>query len=119
MARLVGAPPAIAEREGGQLTEGALLPASVALLDEVEKSVHPAVFDILLQVLDDRRFSARTIHRPHPVSAFNGSLHGAGPLPGKREYGEWRDRGGSSKLEPERRMIFGLSAPVNVERSHV
>ncbi|MBA2715888.1 MAG: AAA family ATPase, partial [Propionibacteriales bacterium] len=58
VARLVGAPPGyVGYDEGGQLTEAVRRrPYSVILLDEVEK-VHPEVFDILLQVLDDGRLT--------------------------------------------------------------
>ena len=58
VARLVGAPPGyVGYEEGGQLTEAVRRrPYSVILLDEVEKA-HPAVFDILLQVLDDGRLT--------------------------------------------------------------
>ncbi len=53
-ARLVGAPPGyVGYGEGGQLTEAVRRkPASVVLLDEVEKA-HPSVLQLLLQVLDE------------------------------------------------------------------
>ena len=53
-ARLVGAPPGyVGYNEGGQLTEAVRRkPACVVLLDEVEKA-HPAVLQLLLQVLDE------------------------------------------------------------------
>jgi ATP-dependent Clp protease ATP-binding subunit ClpC len=53
-ARLVGAPPGyVGYGEGGQLTEAVRRkPACVVLLDEVEKA-HPAVLQLLLQVLDE------------------------------------------------------------------
>lgn len=52
--RLIGSPPGyVGYDEGGQLTEKIRQkPYSVILLDEVEK-VHPDVFNLLLQVLDD------------------------------------------------------------------
>ena len=55
VSRLVGAPPGyVGYEEGGQLTEKVRRkPYSVVLLDEIEKA-HPDVFNILLQVLDDR-----------------------------------------------------------------
>ena len=58
VSRLVGAPPGyIGYEQGGQLTEAVRRrPYSVILLDEVEKA-HPEVFDLLLQVLDDRRLT--------------------------------------------------------------
>ncbi|MBQ9992716.1 MAG: ATP-dependent Clp protease ATP-binding subunit [Firmicutes bacterium] len=59
--RLVGAPPGyVGYEEGGQLTEAVRRnPYSVILLDEIEKA-HPAVFDMLLQVLDDGRLTDNT-----------------------------------------------------------
>jgi len=53
-ARLTGAPPGyVGYGEGGQLTEAVRRkPACVVLLDEVEKA-HPAVLQLLLQVLDE------------------------------------------------------------------
>ncbi len=58
VARLVGAPPGyVGYGEGGQLTEAVRRrPASVVLLDEVEKA-HPSVLALLLQVLDEGQLS--------------------------------------------------------------
>ena len=58
VSRLVGAPPGyVGYDEGGQLTERVKRqPFSIVLLDEIEK-VHPDVFNILLQVLDDGRLT--------------------------------------------------------------
>src|SRR3712207_7918019 len=52
---LVGAPPGyVGYEEGGQLTEAIRRrPYAVVLLDEIEKA-HTDVFNILLQVMDDR-----------------------------------------------------------------
>ena len=56
VSRLIGAPPGyVGYDEGGQLTEAVRRkPYSVVLFDEIEKA-HPDVFNILLQVLDDRQ----------------------------------------------------------------
>ncbi len=56
--RLIGSPPGYGGYdEGGQLTEKIRQkPYSVILLDEVEKA-HPDVFNLLLQVLDDRHLT--------------------------------------------------------------
>ena len=56
--RLIGAPPGyVGYDEGGQLTEAVRRkPYSVVLFDEIEKA-HPAVFNTLLQVLDDGRLT--------------------------------------------------------------
>jgi ATP-dependent Clp protease ATP-binding subunit ClpB len=55
VSRLIGAPPGyVGYEEGGTLTESVRRkPYSVILMDEVEKA-HPDVFNVLLQVLDDR-----------------------------------------------------------------
>ena len=54
VSRLIGAPPGyVGYGEGGQLTERIRQnPASVVLLDEIEKA-HPEVLNLLLQVLED------------------------------------------------------------------
>ena len=54
MAKLVGAPPGyVGHTEGGQLTEAVRRrPASVVLLDEIEKA-HPDLQQLILQVLDE------------------------------------------------------------------
>ena len=58
VSRLVGAPPGyVGYEEGGQLTEKVRRkPYSIVLLDEIEKA-HPAVFNILLQVMDEGRLT--------------------------------------------------------------
>jgi len=54
VSRLIGAPPGyVVYEDGGQLTEKIRRkPYAVVLLDEIEKA-HPAIFNMLLQVLDD------------------------------------------------------------------
>ena len=56
VSRLIGAPPGyVGFEEGGQLTEAVRRrPFAVILFDEIEK-VHPDVFNIMLQILDDGR----------------------------------------------------------------
>ena len=58
VARLIGSPPGyVGFREGGQLTEAVRRrPYSLLLLDEVEKA-DPAVWNLLLQVLEDGRLT--------------------------------------------------------------
>jgi ATP-dependent Clp protease ATP-binding subunit ClpC len=58
IARLIGSPPGyVGYEEGGQLTEGIRRrPASVVLLDELEKA-HREVLLVLLQVLEDGRLT--------------------------------------------------------------
>jgi len=58
VARLIGAPPGyVGYEEGGQLTEQVRRrPYAVVLFDEIEKA-HPAVFNILLQMMDDGRLT--------------------------------------------------------------
>ena len=54
VAKMIGSPPGyVGHEEGGQLSDQVRThPYSVVLFDEIEK-VHPDVFNILLQVLDD------------------------------------------------------------------
>src|SRR5471030_2628184 len=58
VSKLIGAPPGyVGYEEGGQLTERVRrTPYSVILLDEIEKA-HPDVFNILLQVFEDRQLT--------------------------------------------------------------
>src|SRR5437764_953668 len=58
VSRLIGAPPGyVGYDEGGALTEAVRRrPYQVILFDEIEKA-HPDVFNVLLQVLDDRRLT--------------------------------------------------------------
>jgi ATP-dependent Clp protease ATP-binding subunit ClpC len=58
VARLIGSPPGyVGYEEGGQLTEGIRRrPASVVLLDELEKAHHEVLL-VLLQVLEDGRLT--------------------------------------------------------------
>ncbi len=58
VARLIGSPPGyVGHEDGGQLTEGVRRrPASVILLDEIEKA-HREVLLLLLQVLEDGRLT--------------------------------------------------------------
>src|SRR5690606_13270298 len=78
VARLIGAPPGyVGYEEGGYLTEAVRRrPYSVILLDEVEKA-HPAVFNILLQVLDDGRLTdgqGRTVDFRNTVIVMTSNL---------------------------------------------
>ncbi len=58
VSRLIGAPPGyVGYEEGGQLTEQVRRrPYAVVLFDEIEK-VHPDVFNVLLQIMDDGRLT--------------------------------------------------------------
>ena len=58
--KLIGSPPGyVGYSEGGQLTEAVRRKAyTVILLDEVEKA-HPDVFNLLLQVFEDRRLTQK------------------------------------------------------------
>ena len=60
-ARLIGAPPGyVGYEEGGYLTEAVRRrPYSVILFDEIEKA-HPDVFNVLLQILDERPHDRRS-----------------------------------------------------------
>ncbi|MBE0665457.1 MAG: AAA family ATPase, partial [Candidatus Aminicenantes bacterium] len=58
VSRLIGSPPGyVGYEDGGYLTEAVRRrPYSVVLFDEIEK-VHPEVFNVLLQILDDGRMT--------------------------------------------------------------
>ncbi|XP_057517141.1 chaperone protein ClpB1 [Amaranthus tricolor] len=78
VARLIGAPPGyVGHEEGGQLTEAVRRrPYSVVLFDEVEKA-HAAVFNTLLQVLDDGRLTdgqGRTVDFRNTVIIMTSNL---------------------------------------------
>ncbi|KAJ1688048.1 hypothetical protein LUZ63_019438 [Rhynchospora breviuscula] len=78
VARLIGAPPGyVGHDEGGQLTEQVRRrPYSVILFDEVEKA-HVAVFNTLLQVLDDGRLTdgqGRTVDFTNTVIIMTSNL---------------------------------------------
>ncbi|MBN2378781.1 AAA family ATPase [candidate division WOR-3 bacterium] len=78
VARLVGAPPGyVGYEEGGQLTEAVRRrPYQVILLDEIEKA-HPAVFNVLLQLLDDGRLTdgqGRTIDFSNTVVIMTSNI---------------------------------------------
>ncbi|VAH63441.1 unnamed protein product [Triticum turgidum subsp. durum] len=78
VARLIGAPPGyVGHEEGGQLTEQVRRrPYSVVLFDEVEKA-HVAVFNTLLQVLDDGRLTdgqGRTVDFRNTVIIMTSNL---------------------------------------------
>nr|ANW72270.1 heat shock protein 101 [Tradescantia hirsutiflora] len=78
VARLIGAPPGyVGHEEGGQLTEAVRRrPYSVILFDEVEKA-HTAVFNTLLQVLDDGRLTdgqGRTVDFTNSVIIMTSNL---------------------------------------------
>ena len=78
VARLIGAPPGyVGHDEGGQLTEPVRRrPHSVVLFDEVEKA-HPAVFNVLLQLLDDGRLTdskGRTVDFSNTIVIMTSNL---------------------------------------------
>lgn len=78
VSRLIGAPPGyVGHEEGGQLTEAVRRrPYSVVLFDEVEKA-HSAVFNTLLQLLDDGRLTdgqGRTVNFSNTVVIMTSNL---------------------------------------------
>ncbi len=81
VSRLIGAPPGyVGYDEGGQLTEPVRRrPDSVILFDEIEKA-HPAVFNALLQVLDDGRLTdgqGRTVDFKNTVVILTSNIGSA------------------------------------------
>ena len=91
VSRLIGAPPGyVGYDEGGQLTEAVRRrPYSVVLFDEVEKA-HPDVFNILLQVLDDGRFTdsqGRTVDFKNTILIMTSNIGSQYLLDGMDENG--------------------------------
>src|SRR5579875_1755316 len=87
VARLFGSPPGyVGHDEGGQLTEQVRRrPYSVILFDEIEKA-HPAVFNALLQIMDDGRLTdgqGRTVDFKNTVIIMTSNV-GSGAL---HQYG--------------------------------
>ena len=104
VSRLVGAPPGyVGYEEGGQLTEAVRRkPYSVVLFDEIENA-HPDVFNILLQVLDDRRITdsqGRTVDFKNTILILTSNLGSSYILEGIDEKtGEIKD---DARFEVER-----------------
>jgi len=95
VSRLIGAPLGyVGYEEGGQLTEAvASHPYSVVLFDEVEK-LHPDVFNILLQVLDDGRITdsqGRTVDFKNTIIILTSNLGSSDLLEGIEPNGEISD----------------------------
>ena len=103
VSRLIGAPPGyVGYEEGGQLTEAVRRkPYSVVLFDEIEK-VHPDVFNVLLQVLDDGRITdsqGRTVDFKNTILIMTSNIGSAYLLEGIGEDGEIDE--GAEKLVME------------------
>ena len=86
VSRLIGAPPGyVGYEEGGQLSERVRRkPYCVVLLDEIEK-VHPDIFNILLQVLDDGHLTdsnGRTVNFKNTIVIMTSNV-------GSRELDEY------------------------------
>ncbi|KAL5990099.1 Chaperone protein ClpB1 [Asimina triloba] len=101
VSRLIGAPPGyVGHEEGGQLTEAVRRrPYSVVLFDEVEKA-HTAVFNTLLQVLDDGRLTdgqGRTVDFTNTVIIMTSNLGAEYLLSGL---------GGKTTMEAARELVM-------------
>ena len=91
VSRLIGAPPGyVGYDEGGQLTEAVRRkPYAVLLFDEVE-TAHPAVLNVLLQVLDDGRITdgqGRTVDFKNTIIILTSNL-GSDLILSEMESGE-------------------------------
>jgi ATP-dependent Clp protease ATP-binding subunit ClpC len=80
VAKLIGSPPGyIGYEEGGQLTSAiSEKPYSVILLDEIEKA-HPAVFNLLLQLMDEGRLTdskGRTVNFRNTIVIMTSNIAG-------------------------------------------
>ena len=95
VSRLIGAPPGyVGYEEGGQLTEAVRRkPYSVVLFDEIEKA-HPDVFNVLLQVLDDRRITdsqGRTVDFKNTILIMTSNIGSSYLLDGISEDGSIKE----------------------------
>ncbi len=107
VSRLIGAPPGyVGYEEGGQLTEAVRRkPYSVVLFDEIEKA-HPAVFNVLLQVLDDGRITdsqGRTVDFKNTILIMTSNIGASYLLEGI-------DREGNISGEAEKMVMEELRA---------
>ena len=95
VARLIGAPPGyVGYEEGGQLSEVVRRrPYAVVLFDEIEKAHHD-VFNVLLQVLDQRLGA-----EPGSARAFREQLQKSSPHAGKGN-GRQHPAGGAPAFKP-------------------
>ncbi|MBI2940642.1 MAG: AAA family ATPase [Chloroflexi bacterium] len=114
VARLIGSPPGyIGYDEGGQLTNAVRRrPYCVVLFDEIEKA-HPAVFNILLQLLDDGRLvdgQGRAVDFRHTVIVMTsnvGTSEVRPPAPlGFQTAGQRGDHGWQKRIDVELKRTF-------------
>ncbi len=103
ISKLIGAPPGyVGYGKGGYLTETVRNnPYSVVLLDEIEKA-HPAVFNLLLQVLEDGRLTdgmGRTTDFTNTIIIMTSNI-------GTREALSKKKVGFASLSQAERRSII-------------
>ena len=78
VSRLVGAPPEyVGYNQGGQLTDAVRRKTySVLLFDDMEK-VHPNVFNVMLQMLEDGRitdYSGNVVNFSNPLVIFTSNV---------------------------------------------
>ena len=109
VSRLVGAPPGyVGYDEGGQLTEAVRRkPYSVILFDEIEKA-HPAVFNILLQLLDDGRLTdnqGRTVDFKNTIVIMTSNIGSNYLIDGIRQDGTI-DADVKQKVQDETKKYF-------------
>ena len=103
VSRLIGAPPGyVGYEEGGQLTEAVRRkPYSVVLFDEIEKAP-PAVFNVLLQVLDDGRITdsqGRTVDFKNTILIMTSNIGSPYLLDGIDENGEIKPEAQSQVMD--------------------
>jgi ATP-dependent Clp protease ATP-binding subunit ClpC len=102
VSRLIGAPPGyVGYGEGGQLTERIRQnPASVVLLDEIEKA-HPDILNLLLQILEDGVLSdgqGDQVSFQNAIVILTSNL-GCDAAAGGRRTGFGRDWNGEARRE--------------------
>ena len=108
VARLLGAPPGyVGYGEGGQLTEPVRRrPASVVLLDELEKA-HPSVMQIFLQILDEGHATdgrGRRVDFSSTVVVLTSNLGGGAFVAGGRSVGFGASPGDEAHRDEQRAL---------------
>ena len=107
--RLIGSPPGyVGYDEGGQLTEAVRRkPYSVILFDEIEKA-HPDIFNVLLQVLDDRRLTdnkGRLVNFTNTIIIMTSNI-GSGLI--QETFKDLNENNRYEKYETARNLVFNL-----------
>jgi ATP-dependent Clp protease ATP-binding subunit ClpC len=113
VARLIGAAPGlVGYEEGGKLTEPVRKrPYSVVLFDEIEKA-HPAIYDILLQLLDEGHLE----DGQNRVADFSNTVVILTSNTGSREVLDTFRKGRKLEQEEKRQLALRVFTPEQMNR---